>query len=275
MALRLPFRRTPTTSAAPLDGDDVPVPRSSAAEPPTAVASPPTAPVPAAPHAGPGEPEPRPGGSRVLAVHRIGALAVAAVIAVFGLLGFADGLDFFSTEGERILGLSSNGLLSTISVVTAVVLIAAALKGPRIASTVMIVVGVLFLVSALANLAVLQTDLNILAFRFPNVVFSVVAGLVLLVLGTYGRVSGNLPPDSPYARPAGEVEAEDDDEFPSTPAEFAAERAMRDAEVAVVQHVATADQRRRVAAMAEHTRRADRRRVWMSFDERTGGALTS
>ena len=217
------------------------------------------------------------GGNRVGAVHRLGALAVAAVIAVFGILGFVDGLDFFSTEGERILGLSSNGLLSTISVVTAAVLVVAALRGPRIASTVMIVVGVLFLVSALANLAVLRTDYNILAFRFPNVVFSVVAGLVLLVLGAYGRISGNLPPDSPYARRTA-AEADDDPaaEFPSTPEEFAAERAMREAEVAVVQHVATADQRRRVAAMAEHTRRQDRRRVWMSFDEAAGGrSLTS
>ncbi len=42
---------------------------------------------------------------------------------------------------------------------------------------------------------------------------------------------------------------------------------MRDAEVAVVQHVATNDQRRRVAAMAQVHSRADRRRVWMSFDE--------
>ena len=45
--------------------------------------------------------------------------------------------------------------------------------------------------------------------------------------------------------------------------------------VAVVQHVATADQRRRVAAMAAHLRRVDRRRVWMSFDERTGGPALS
>ena len=228
----------------------------------------------AAPDAAPAAADPEPGRDRVGAVHRTGALVVAAVIAVFGILGFADGLDFFSTEGERILGLSSNGLLSTISVLTAAVLVAAAVRGPRIASTVMIVVGVLFLVSALANLAVLQTDYNFLAFRFPNVVFSVVAGLVLLVLGAYGRISGNLPPDSPYARA---IEQQDDDdpsaEFPSTPAEFDAERAMREAEVAVVQHVATADQRRRVAAMAEHTRRQDRRRVWMSFDEPGGSSL--
>ncbi|SDN51029.1 DUF4383 domain-containing protein [Geodermatophilus sp. DSM 45219] len=211
---------------------------------------------------------PAAGGERVLVVQRIGAIVVGQVILVFGLLGFANQLAFFSTEGERVLGLSSNGLLSTISIVTAVVLFVAAARGPRIASTVMIVVGVLFLVSALVNLAVLRTSFNILAFEFPNVVFSVVAGLVLLVLGTYGRVSGNLPPDSPYAR-AGTDDEEIDltSDLPATPAEVAAERAMREAEVAVVQHVATNEQRRRVAAMAHVHSRGDRRRVWMSFDE--------
>lgn len=201
----------------------------------------------------------------VYRVQRVGALAVAAVIGVFGLLGFAGGLDFFSTDGEQILGLSSNGLLSTISVLTAVVLVVAALWSPRVASTVMIVVGALFLLSALANLAVLRTSFNVLAFEMQNVVFSVVAGLVLLLLGAYGRVSGNLPADSPYAHPV----PEDDnppESFPSTPAEVDAERAMREAEIAVVNHVATADQRRRVEAMAEVHSRGDRRRVWMEFD---------
>jgi hypothetical protein len=205
-------------------------------------------------------------GARVPVVHRLGAVAVALVVLVFGLLGFAGGLDYFSTSGRPIAGLSSNGLLSTISVVTALVLIAAALRGARIASTVMIVIGALFLVSALANLAVLDSRLNLLAFRFSNVVFSVVAGLVLLLLGAYGRVSGHLPPDSPYAHPADAPAVDLTGEQPSTPAEFAAERAMRDAEVAVVQHVATADQRRRVAAMAQVRTRAERRAVWLSFD---------
>ncbi len=204
--------------------------------------------------------------TRVLTVHRIGAIALALVILVFGVLGFAGGLDFFSTSGEPILGMSSNGLLSTISVVTAVVLIAAAVKGARIASTVMMAVGVLFLLSALANLAVLRTDFNILAFELSNVAFSVLAGLFLLFLGAYGRVTGNLPADSPYARSQAGQEPEPPESFPSTPAEFAAERAMRDAEVAVVNHVATADQRRRVAAMAQVRSRGDRRRVWMEFD---------
>jgi hypothetical protein len=206
---------------------------------------------------------------RVFTVQRIGAVTVALVILVFGVLGFAGGLGFFSTEGEPVLGMSSNGLLSAISVVTAGVLIAAALRGPRVASTVMIVIGSLFLLSALANLAVLRTGLNVLAFEMTNVAFSVVAGLVLLLLGAYGRVTGNLPPDSPYARPAADVGSADTeplDEYPSTPQEFAAERAMRDAEIAVVNHVATADQRRRVAAMAQVTSRPGRRRVWMEFD---------
>jgi hypothetical protein len=209
----------------------------------------------------------RPGpGARVYAVQRTGAVLVALTLLVFGLLGFAGGLDYFSTEGERILGLSSNGLLSTISVVMAVVLLVAAARSPRITSTIMIVAGSLFLLSALVNLAVLRTSFNILAFEFENVVFSVVVGLLLLTLGAYGRISGHLPEDSPYAHPH-DVTEEEDDDLPSTPAEFAAERAMRDAEVAVVQHVATNEQRRRVAAMAEVHSRADRRRVWMSFDE--------
>jgi hypothetical protein len=32
-----------------------------------------------------------------------------------------------------------------------------------------------------------------------NVAFSVVVGLLLLVLGAYGRITGNLPADDPYA----------------------------------------------------------------------------
>lgn len=202
--------------------------------------------------------------SPVLTVHRVGALAVAAVISVFGILGLAGGLSFFSTSGQPILGMSSNGLLSAISLITAAVLVVAALRGPRFASTVMIAVGALFLISALANLALLRTSFNVLAFQMSNVVFSVLAGLVLLVTGAYGRLTGNLPADSPYAHEV--ADAPPVESHPSTPAEFAAERAMRDAELAVVNHVATPEQRRRVAAMAHVRTRGDRRRVWMSSD---------
>lgn len=203
----------------------------------------------------------------VFVVQRIGAGAVALVIGVFGVLGFVGGLGFFSTEGEPVLGMSSNGLLSTVSVVTAVVLLAAAARSPRIASTVMIGVGTLFLLSALANLAVLESRFNVLAFSMANVVFSLCAGLVLLTLGAYGRVSGNLPADSPYRREGdGDDGPDTSQQLPETPAERAAEQAMREAERAVAEHRATPDQERRVAAMAEVRSRADRRAVWTSFD---------
>jgi hypothetical protein len=211
-------------------------------------------------------------GERVLVVHRVGAVLVALVLLVFALLGFAGGLAYFSTTGEQVLGLSSNGLLSTISVLTAAVLSAAAVRGPRIASTVMMAVGVLFLLSALANLAVLNSSFNLLAFRLTNVFFSIGAGLLLLLLGAYGRVSGNLPPDNPYMHdrpePPGPPDGSVADELPWTMEELDAERAMREAEVAVAQRTATAEEQLRVEAMARVRSRAERRRVWMSFDGR-------
>src|SRR3954464_10670363 len=101
----------------------------------------------------------------VFQVQRTGAIGVGAFLVVFGFVGLAGGLSFFSTEGEQVLGLSSNGLLSVLSIVVGLVLIGSARLGPRVASTVMMTFGVLFLLSALGNLAVLQTSLNILAFE--------------------------------------------------------------------------------------------------------------
>jgi hypothetical protein len=207
--------------------------------------------------------------SRVATVQRLGAVLVAVVLFAFGLFGFLERLDYFSTEGGRIAGLSSNNLLSTISIVTAGVLVVAAVRGARTASTVMLVLGVAFLASALANLAALRTSFNVLAFSMANVVFSLCAGLFLLVLGAYGRVSGNLPPDSPYRdADAGEADADgpEPERYASTPAERAVERSMRNAELAVAEHRATPEQARRVAAMAQVRTRADRRRVWVECE---------
>jgi hypothetical protein len=208
--------------------------------------------------------EPAGPGARVYAVQRTGAVLVALFLLVFGLLGLASGQEFFSTRGQSVLGMSSNGLLSTLSVVVAVVLLAAAVRSPRTASTVMLVLGPLFLLSAFVNSIVVGTRLNWLAFEMSNVIFSVVVGLPLLLLGAYGRISGNLPADSPYAHP--HADADVVDERPTTPEEVAAEAAMREAEVAVVQHTATPEQYARVQAMAQAHTRTDRRRVWMELD---------
>jgi hypothetical protein len=201
---------------------------------------------------------------RVFAVQRLGAVLVGATLLVFGLLASTTGVSFLATHGERVLGMSSNGLLSALSLVVAAVLFWAAVRGPGVASTVMIVLGVLFLLSALGNLAVLHTRANVLAFQMSNVLFSIVVGLLLLLLGSYGRVSGHLPETSPYAHAhADPVEPPD---LAQTPEEHAVDAAMREAEIAVVEHHATSDQRRRVEAMAIAHSRADRRRIWLSFD---------
>jgi hypothetical protein len=219
------------------------------------------------PRSTPGDVLPQGADPRVFVVQRLGAAALGVFLLAFGLLGVAGGVGFLSTHGERYLGLSSNGLLSTLSLIVAVVLLGSALRSPRTASTVMMVLGVLFLLSALGNLAVLRTSLNLLAFRMSNVVFSAVVGFAMLMLGAYGRITGNLPEDSPYAHPHPRLE--EPPEVPETPEEFAAEAAMREAEIAVSQHYATAEQRRRVEAMSRVHSRDERRRVWMALD-RTG-----
>lgn len=147
---------------------------------------------------------PQPGHARttngLVLVHRVGAIVLGLVLWVFGILGLISQLGFFNTTGEPVLGLSSNGLLSLVSLVVGAVLIGSGIRGGRTASTVTAVVGGLFLLSGLANLAVLDTSANLLAFTIRNVFFSLVVGLILLVLGLYGRVSGGLPDDNPYRR---------------------------------------------------------------------------
>jgi Domain of unknown function (DUF4383) len=131
-------------------------------------------------------------------VHRMGAAVLGVGLCVFGVLGVANRLEFLALQGKVLLGLGSNGLLATISLIVGGVLISAALRGGRISSTITVVIGALFLLSGLVNLAVLDTGLNLLGFRLSNVIFSFIAGILLLILGAYGRFSGGLAVDNPY-----------------------------------------------------------------------------
>lgn len=131
-------------------------------------------------------------------VYRYGGGFMALVLLTFGILGFTNQLEFFSTDGEEVAGLSSNGALSTISVVVGLILLAAALIGGNTSAWANTIFGALFLISGVANLALLRTDLNFLAFRMTNVIFSFVVGLLLLTFGFYGRVGDHLPDDNPY-----------------------------------------------------------------------------
>ncbi|MEN8652028.1 DUF4383 domain-containing protein [Streptomyces sp. 21So2-11] len=131
-------------------------------------------------------------------VYRWGAGLMGLFLLVFGILGLSDHIGFFSTGGDTVAGLNTNGALSVLSVVTGGALLVGAFVGGNAASTVNMVLGAAFILSGFANLALLETDYNFLAFRMQNVLFSFVLGLLLMTCGMYGRVSGGLPHDNPY-----------------------------------------------------------------------------
>ncbi|MFD5716195.1 DUF4383 domain-containing protein [Streptomyces sp. NPDC127036] len=132
------------------------------------------------------------------AVYRWGAAFCGVVLLVFGSLGFADELSPFTTDGNTVAGLSSNGALSLISVLVGVALIAGGFIGGNIASGLNMVVGTLFLLSGFVHIFILDRPANVLGFGMTNVIFSFVMGLVILTFGMYGRVSSKLPHDNPY-----------------------------------------------------------------------------
>lgn len=202
--------------------------------------------------------------TRLDLVHRVGAVVFGLGLWVFGGLGLANRLDWFSTTGQPILGLSSNGLLSVISLVVGALLIASAVRGGRMASTVLTVVGAAFLLSGVLNVLVLEGPYNILAFGMSNVVFSLVSGGLLLVMGSYGRFTGRLPDDSQYAEERGTT----DGGHRPDPVRFGdaddarAVAEMAEAERADAQHAASAAQRAALRAVRSCRRTEDRVAAW-------------
>jgi hypothetical protein len=201
------------------------------------------------------DPAPHP----VHTVHRIGAGSLGGFLVLFGLMGLTRAAEFLSTTGPVVMGLTTNGLLATISMAVGAVLVAAALRGGPTASTVAVVVGGLFLLSGLGNALVLGTPMNMLAFGLPNVVFSLSVGFALLLLGAYGRFTGGLPLTSPYS-----ADDHGGDPSPVEVVDGRVAQAMAAAERAVARHSATAEQAARVRAAAPFRTHADRRRAFES-----------
>lgn len=135
---------------------------------------------------------------RIWHVHQVGSGVLGGVLVTFGLLGFVNQLDFFATTGGEVNGISSNGLLSAVSVVFGAGLIASGFAPRETSSWVATLTGALFIVGGLGNLALLESSDNLLAFEMPNVIFSLLSGIALLTLGLYGRASGGLDEDNPY-----------------------------------------------------------------------------
>lgn len=137
---------------------------------------------------------------RLAGVYRFGAGLVGSFLITFGILGLLRSPDVVSRTGVRVLGLSTDGLLSGVSVLVGLILLLAAWIGGNVASVVNGVFGMLFVLNGAQGLALLRTPLNILAFQMRNVIFSFLVGLALLIFGLYGRVSGGLTEENPYWR---------------------------------------------------------------------------
>ncbi|RXS79253.1 DUF4383 domain-containing protein [Streptomyces sp. TM32] len=145
---------------------------------------------------------------RLSQVYRVGAGLMGLVLIAFGILGLTHHIGYFDTGGATVAGLNTDGALSVLSIVVGAILFLGMVIGGNFASTLNIVFGGLFLLSGFVNLALLETDANFLAFRLQNVLFSFVVGLMLLIFGMYGRVSGGLAHDNPYWRARHPEEAE-------------------------------------------------------------------
>lgn len=208
---------------------------------------------------------PRTGSHPVHTVHRVGAALLGAFLIVFAMVGMSQGVPLLSTEGAPVMGLYANGLLAGISLLVGLVLVASAARGGPTASMVSVVVGVLFLLSGLGNVIVVGTPMNMLAFQLPNIIFSLGVGVVLLVLGAYGRFTVNLPSENPYHRdtaksaPAWTVEQHNERAHSR-----AAITELADAERADALHRATHDQHRRLAEVNRHRTQDERRQAWVA-----------
>ncbi|MBO0915872.1 DUF4383 domain-containing protein [Streptomyces laculatispora] len=137
---------------------------------------------------------------RLSRVYQVGAGLMGLVLLAFGVLGLIDKIGFFDTGGATVAGLSTNGALSVLSICVGLLLFIGMVIGGNFASTLNMVIGIVFILSGFVNLALLDTGMNFLAFQIQNVLFSFVVGLLLMMFGMYGRVSGGLPHDNPYWR---------------------------------------------------------------------------
>ncbi|MDT0306047.1 DUF4383 domain-containing protein [Streptomyces sp. DSM 44917] len=135
---------------------------------------------------------------RLSRVYRIGAGLMGLGLVIFGVRGVTAGIGMFDTGDESVWGLKTNGALGLLSIVVGLLLFAGMLRGGNVASSLNLLIGVAFVLSGFVNLALLETEANVLNFGMPNVIFSFAVGLVLMTFGMYGRVSGRLPHDNPY-----------------------------------------------------------------------------
>lgn len=197
-------------------------------------------------------------------LHRIGAAVVGGFVFTFGLAGLTWRPEIFSTEGPVVFGMTTNGLLAFLSMAVGFMLVFAAVFGGSAAAWGAIAAGAGFILSGVVNVFLLGTPLNVMAFTMPNVVFSWVAGAVLVALGMIGRKE-NPTDDSLYGS-----HVEHEDPAAQVHANPVAAAELAEAERARALHYATEEQIERLHDADRYRSAADRVHAWEESDHRHG-----
>jgi hypothetical protein len=197
-------------------------------------------------------------------LHRIGTAVVGGFVFVFGLTGLTWRPEVFSTEGPVVFGMTTNGFLAFLSMAVGAVLVFATVFGGPFAAWAAIVAGAGFFLSGVVNVFLLGTTLNVMAFTWPNVVFSWVVGAVLVGLGMIARKE-HPTNDSLYGS---HLEHEDPAAQVHTNPVAAAE--LAEAERARALHYATEEQSERLHDADRYRSAADRVHSWEESDHRHG-----
>jgi hypothetical protein len=195
-------------------------------------------------------------------LHRIGAAVVGGFVFVFGLTGLTWRPEMFSTEGPVVFGMTTNGFLAFLSMAVGFVLVFGAIFGGPVVGWLSIAAGAMFILSGVVNVFLLGTTMNVMAFTMPNVVFSWVAGAVLVALGMIGRKE-HPTADSLYGS---DVEHEE----PVAQVHTAAAVELAEAERARALHYATEEQIERLHDADRYRSAADRVHAWEESDHRHG-----
>lgn len=120
---------------------------------------------------------------------RFVAGAIGLYILAFGVTGFVTsrGESFFAQEEIWALGLRTNPAFSVLSILAGAVLLGAALVGRNVDHFVNLAAGVVFVVAGVVMMVLMHAGANLLNFAMPNVIVSLIIGLLLIYAGLYTK----------------------------------------------------------------------------------------
>ncbi|MCO1595236.1 DUF4383 domain-containing protein [Micromonospora sp. RHAY321] len=111
-------------------------------------------------------------------------------LVVFGVLGIIEsaGNEVLAQDDTRVLGQGTNLGFSLLCVLLGLLVVAGTALGRNIDVAINQWLAYALMVVSLAGLAFIQTDANIFNFSIATVIVVMLAALVLLMVGMYGKV---------------------------------------------------------------------------------------